>query len=140
MGLVIREVSDEDISRACEIELSAYKNSPLGPILAPGPFPPDSQQRRVEELVNTRKDDPSVTYLQVFDEEAGTMVAFVKWHTFETSEAAAASSRPLSIGDGRNKEACMLLYGGLKEKKKEIMGNKPHMCMSYSTAFPHWPC
>ncbi|KAH7357429.1 acyl-CoA N-acyltransferase [Pyrenochaeta sp. MPI-SDFR-AT-0127] len=136
MGFVIRGVSDEEVSRVCEIESLAYQNSPLSPILAPGPFPPDSRQQRVDEMINKRKEDPSAVYLQVFDEETENMVAFAKWHIFETAEAVAANSRPIILDEGRNKEACMLLYGGLKDRKKEIMGNKPHLYLHMLSTDP----
>ncbi|KAF1850857.1 acyl-CoA N-acyltransferase [Cucurbitaria berberidis CBS 394.84] len=127
MAISVREVSDDDIPRACEIELLAYKGGSLSPILAPGPFPPDSWQQRIEQVTTMRKEDPTTVYLQAFDGDTGKMVAFAKWHVFESSEAAAKSSRPLSFGAGRNKEACQLFFGGMAKRKKEIMGDKPHL-------------
>ena len=128
MAITVREVSDDEIPRACEIELLAYKGGALSPVLAPGPFPPESWQQRIDQVVNMRKDDPTAVYLQAFDEETGKMVAFAKWHIYETSEAASRSSRPLSFGAGRNKEACMLFFGGMAKRKEELIGNKPHLC------------
>ena len=131
MAIVLRAVSDEDVARACEIEFQAYRGQPLSPILAPGPFPPDSGQQRIDQLLKMRNEDPTAHYLQAFDEETGKMIAFAKWHIFETSEIAQASSRPLSFGAGRNEAACMLFFGGMKERKEELMGNKPHLCTWY---------
>lgn len=128
MGIIVRDVSDEDIPRSCEIEIIAYRGGALGPILAPGPFPPDSMKQRIDQVINMRKDDPTAVYLQAFDEESGKMVAFAKWHIYETPEAAAKSSRPLTFGAGRNKDACMLFFGGMAKRKKELMDDKAHLC------------
>ncbi|CAO2649612.1 Nn.00g069970.m01.CDS01 [Neocucurbitaria sp. VM-36] len=127
MVITLREVSDEDIPRACEIELLAYKGGPLSAIVAPGPFPPDAQQQRINQVIDMRKDDPTAVYIQAFDEETGKMIAFAKWHIYETSEAASRPSKPQEFGAGRNKEACMLLYGGVAKRKEELMGGKPHL-------------
>lgn len=130
MAIVLRDVSDQEISRACEIEGLAYKDNPLGGILAPGPSPPDALQQRVQKIVEMRQEDPTAHYLQAYDEAAGKMVAFAKWHVFETSEAITASARPLSFGEGKNVEACMLFFGGMADKKRSIMGDGPHLCKS----------
>lgn len=129
MAITLREVSDDDAARACEIELQAYKGGPLSHVLAPGPFPPDSWQQRIDQLIAMRKDDPSVHFVQAVDEQNGKMIAFAKWHIFETSTAVESSQRPLSFGAGRNEEACMEFFGGMKKKKEELVGNKPHLCM-----------
>ena len=128
MSLIIRQVLDEEVIRACEIETLAYKDNALGPMLAPGPFPPDALQQRSQQLVKQRQDDPTVCYLQAYDEAAGKMVAFAKWHVFETSASVPASARPLTFGPGRNVEACQLFFGGMAERKEAIMGKKPHIC------------
>lgn len=133
MKVLVRDVADSDISRSCEIEFLAYKDNPLSPILAPGPFPPDSLKQRVQELIDLRKNDESVKYLQAVDEESGKMIACAKWHVYATEEAAALSSRPLTFAQGRNKEACTAFFGGMAERKKEIVGSKPHVC-KYSVA------
>src|SRR5690242_14831545 len=125
MAIIIRDVSDEEIPRACEIEALAYRDSALNPILFPGPFPEKSN--RAEQVIDMREGDPNVVYLQAFDEEAGKMIAFAKWHIFATSEAAAKFSRPISLGGGRNDEACRLFFGGMADKHKELMGNRPHL-------------
>lgn len=132
MAIVLREVSDEDVARACEIEFLAYRGNPLSPILALGLFPADSGQQRVDQVVQMRKDDPTVHYMQAVDEYSGKMFAFAKWHIFESSEVAKAASRPLSFGAGRNVEACMAFFGGMKDRKEQLMGSRPHFCMSKS--------
>lgn len=133
MAIVLRDVSDQEISRACEIEGLAYKDNPLGGVLAPGPSPPDAWQQRVQKIVEMRQEDPTAHYLQAYDEAAGKMVAFAKWHVFETPEAIAASARPLSFGEGKNVEACILFFGGMADRKQDIMGDKPHLCKSVAS-------
>jgi hypothetical protein len=67
--------------------------------------------------------------MQAYDEETQQLVAFAKWHIYDTPAAAAAAQRPSrSFGLGTNKEACEDFFGTLWSKKKELMGDKPHLC------------
>lgn len=129
MAIVVREVSDDDLPRAVEVETAAYANNELSPILFPGPFPPEAAGERVPGLIKMRQEDSTVRYLQAYDEETQQLVAFAKWHIYETPQAVAASSRPSrAFGAGTNKEACEDFFGQLGSKKKELMGDKPHLC------------
>lgn len=132
MAIVVREVSDDDLARVAEIETAAYADNPLSPVLFPGPFPPDSGEKRLAALKDGRDSDPSARYIQAHDEETGLLVAFAKWHIFDTPEAAAGSQRPgRSFGPGTNRAACEEFFGTLSARKKELMGNKPHLCMHH---------
>jgi len=128
MAIILREVSDTDIARGCEIESLAFKDNPLSPILNPGPFPPEASQQRIQEIIEMRKKDPTVHLIQVFDEGTAQMVAWAKWHIFETAEAALALFQPLRLGPGMNVEACEIFFGGMTERRKAIMGEKPYLC------------
>ena len=128
MPIVIRDVSDDEIPRACEIEALAYADNTLGPILAPGPRPADAAQQRIQQVIDMRKEDPKVIFMQAFDEAAGKMIAFAKWVVLDSPEAAAGFSRPLSFGAGRNVEACTLFFGGSAARQKELMGGRPYLC------------
>ncbi|KAF2253765.1 acyl-CoA N-acyltransferase [Trematosphaeria pertusa] len=141
MAIVVQEASDADLRRACEIETAAYANNPSSPILFPGPFPPDSPDRRVNNLINMRKDDPSARYLKAVKDETGEMTAFAKWHIYDTPEAAElARERPINIGPGMNKEACEAFFGGMAMKKKEIMGTKRHLYLHMLHTDPKYQC
>jgi hypothetical protein len=134
MAILIREASDDDLPRALEIERAAYADNPLSPILFPGPFPPDAQMQRIPDLIELRKTDPSVRFMQAYDEESGQMVAFAKWHIYESREAAAAAERPSrEFGAGTNREACEEFFGQLSARKKELMSNTPHLCKLISS-------
>jgi hypothetical protein len=137
MAIIIRDVVDEDIPRACEIESAAYAKNPLSPIFFPGPHPPDAQQRRITQLIQMRKNDPTAHYVQAYDEETGQMIAFAKWHVYDTPEAAAASQRPTrTFGPDTNREACEAFFGGLVAKKKELVGQKMHIRTAYNLLSP----
>lgn len=129
MGIIVCPVSDAELHRACIIEAAAYADNELSPILFPGPFLSDSQQKRVDHLIQMRKEDPTAAYLQVIDQASGRMIAFAKWHIYNTPEEAGIPSRSLEFGPGTNPEACMDFFGGMVEKKKEIMGHQPHICV-----------
>ena len=110
MAIILREVSDTDIARGCEIESLAFKDNPLGPILNPGPFPPEASQQRIQQIIDMRKNDSTVHLIQAFDEETARMVAWAKRHVFETAEAALASFQPLRLSPGMNEEACKIFF------------------------------
>jgi hypothetical protein len=129
MAITVREVLDDDLLRAVEIEAAAYADNPLSPVLFPGPFPAESRQQSVSHLMQTRNSDPSVRYLQAYDEASGQMVAFAKWSIYRTHEIAAGAQRPLRpFGPGTNSEACEAFFGTLASKKKQLMGDRPHFC------------
>jgi hypothetical protein len=128
MAVTVQEAADADIRRACEIELSAYASNTASPVLFPGPFPPDSLSKRVDFLISTRREDPTARYLKALDEETGEQIAFSKWHIYDTPKAVISAERPLQFGPGTNQEACMAFFGGILKKRKELMGNQPHVC------------
>ncbi|ORY06770.1 acyl-CoA N-acyltransferase [Clohesyomyces aquaticus] len=131
MSIIVQEALDSDILRACEVEVAAYSNAAdpnrLGPILFPGPFPPDAQEKRAAKLIEERKEDPSCIFTKAVDEETGELIAFSKWHIYETAALAAAAEKSVNIRPGMNVEACTMFFSGLAKRKKETMGNKPHI-------------
>lgn len=132
MSIVVRPVSDTELHRACIIEFAAYADNDLNPVLFPGPFPSDSQQKRVDQLVQMRKEDPTAVYLQAIDTTSGRMVAAAKWHVYKTSEDTTIPIRKLEFGPGTNPEACKSFFGGMMERKKKVLGDRPHLCMLLS--------
>ena len=128
MAIILREVSDTDIARGCEIGSLAFKDNPLGPILNPGPFPPGASQQKIQQIIDMRKNDFTVHLIQAFDESTDQMVAWAKWHVFETAEAALTSFQPLRIGPGMDAEACKMFFKGMAARRKAIMGEKPYLC------------
>ena len=144
MALAVYDVADEDILRACEIEFAAYKGSPLAPVLAPGPFPPDAAQERAKELIEQRRNDSTIHYVQCRDETTGKLVAFSKYivvqHPEDTAPPAPPASQP-RVMPGRNVEASLMYSEGLAQRKKEIVGSRPHICRFANRFFvcPHLP-
>jgi hypothetical protein len=129
MAIIIRDVTDADLVRACEIEGAAYADSPLSPVLFPGPFPPEAKRQRVPLLIEMRNNDATAQYLQAYDEETGQLIAFAKWHVYDSPEAAATAFQPSRIfGPGANKEACEEFFTGLTSKKNELIGDRAHLC------------
>lgn len=129
MAIIVRDVSDDEIQRSLDIENAAYAGNPLGPILFPGPFPEESKSKRAPEMIELRKNDPTCHFIQAYDEESKQMVAFAKWHVYDTPEAAQAAQRPSrTFGAGTNPEACEAFFGILSARKKEHMGNRLHLC------------
>jgi hypothetical protein len=128
MSIIVQEATDVDLPRACDIEVQAYANNAASPFLFPGPFPPDSQQQRVDGLVSDREKDSTIRYMKAVDEHTGEMISFAKWHVYDTTEKAASSERVMNFGPGCNKEACEKFFGELARRKKAIIGDQPHLC------------
>ncbi|RMZ71749.1 acyl- N-acyltransferase [Pyrenophora seminiperda CCB06] len=108
----------------------AYKGSPLAPLLAPGPFPPDAAQRRARDLAELRRNDPNVHYLQCRDEATGDMVAFCKYLVVQNSDDAVTPAPLPPPQPGWNEEATLMFRACLEKRKKEILGNRPHVYLN----------
>jgi GNAT superfamily N-acetyltransferase len=134
MAIIVQKASAADVPRACEIEAAAYAETPANTVLFPGPFPADMAAKKAERLITEIKNDLTVLCLKAVDEETGEIIAFAKWHIYTTPEAAAAAEKVLFFGPGTNQDACYALFGGMAKKKKELLGNKPHICMFLSAA------
>ncbi|PVI02750.1 acyl-CoA N-acyltransferase [Periconia macrospinosa] len=129
MAIVIREATDADVPKAIELEGAAYAAtpSPSGSILFPGPFPPEARQQRTQRVLDSRKEDPAMVFVIAVDEVTGEQMAFSKWCFYKTEEEAKAAPPRLNpSGPGTNEEACKAFFGGLGQKKAEIIGNMPH--------------
>lgn len=138
MPIIIKDVSDEELLRACEVEASAFTTSPLSHVLFPG-LPksetkeekvvlPIALQERADKFVEMRKEDHTIVYLQAYDEEEKKMVGFAKWSIFKTPEEAESFKRPMVFGPGANAEACTMYFKAMEDRKKAIMESKAYLC------------
>jgi hypothetical protein len=132
MPFHIEEAADADIKRFSEVEHLAYSahESLTFHLLFPGPPNPDGGvNARTQRVIEMRNNDPTTILLKVVDEATRESMAFAKWNVYDTTEIARnAPGRPVPNGPGCNLEACEAFYGGLVRKKKELMGEKPHLC------------
>ena len=151
MPLELRPATEADAARAAEIEHIAYASSPFDKILFPGPFPGDGDGGpagagvRAAQLVDELRADPTTTrWLKVVDTDlapsnagggdkaAGenhrseAMVAFARWHIY--TEDAPPRSALSPFGPGCNQEACQMLFGGIHEQRRRLMGDRPYVC------------
>ncbi|UPX12614.1 uncharacterized protein EKO05_0003155 [Ascochyta rabiei] len=127
MPFLIHPVSNTELHRASTIEAAAYASNPLNPLLFPGPFPPDALQKRVDSLIRMRQEDSTAVYTQAIDSVSRRMVAFAKWHVYGTHEACLLPARALEFGPGTSPEACRMFFGGLVQRKSELVGGRPHV-------------
>jgi hypothetical protein len=127
MSLKIVSATAADAPRIIELELLAYKDDSLTPILFPGPFPEDASAKRADEMIQQLYSDPTTRWLKVVDTKTNEMIAFAKWHVYEPGK-----SRPKvaerSYGPGCNEAACKRFWGVMDEKRQHHMRETPHVC------------
>ncbi len=129
MTIIVRDVADDEIRRSCEIESRAYQNSDLSKILQLGSPSPEMFEKRIQAIIDMRKDDSAVIYKQVFNDDAGTMIGFAKWILLDTPEASAKFYRPVpNFGTGKNAEACTFFFTTLSDRQKHLMSGRPYLC------------
>ncbi|RVX75840.1 hypothetical protein B0A52_00197 [Exophiala mesophila] len=126
MPLEIQLAVDEDAPRLAAIERDAYADNGLSPILFPGPFPQDALETRASGLIQQRKDDPQMRWVKAVDSETNEIVAWAKWEIIDKPREAKPSSR--TFGQGCNVQACEEYFGGIHQKRHELMHGKFHVC------------
>jgi hypothetical protein len=127
MPLILQEAFEADATRIVEIERLAFAPTSLSPILFPGPFPLDAAAERAEALIKQLHEDPTVRWMKVVDSETSEMAAFAKWDIVEKPKPKTIRAR--KFGPGCNIEACEEFFGGIHQKRGELMGDRPHCCM-----------
>lgn len=144
MCITIRPVPDADLSRNCEIEAAAYATFPLPRPFRPSPPPkPLSESStldastsspyavRIRYMTDFRDSDPSTHYIGAYNDTSSQLIAFAKWHVYDTDEAAKTARRPVrSFANAISPEACDELFRGLYDLKERIVGGKKHLCKS----------
>jgi GNAT superfamily N-acetyltransferase len=129
MPLQLLPVEDADFRRAVDLERLAFGSSPYNPILFPGPFPPDTAEKRAQELIIQRKEDSTTRCLKIVDSSLKgdeAIIAFAKWHIYDPKPA--ASIKPREFGPGCNVEACALLFGGMAQRREKLIGDRHYVC------------
>ncbi|KIV98087.1 hypothetical protein PV10_01775 [Exophiala mesophila] len=127
MPLEIQPAVDEDAPRLAAIERDAYSDNGLSPILFPGPFPEDALETRAQGLIQQRKDDPQMRWVKAVDSETNDIVAWAKWEIIDQPRESKPSSR--TFGQGCNVQACEEYFGGIHQKRHELMDGKYHVLL-----------
>lgn len=132
MVLKVVEADTSDAPRAVEVENLAYGAIPgnIGPVLFPGPFPPD-RPSRADVLVRLRSEDEGTRWAKVVDtdlEAAGAdgLVAFTEWHFWTRPREQTAGV----FGEGCNVEACERMFGAMRDRRQDRFDGKPFACTS----------
>lgn len=119
---------EADAARSIAIEKEAYGPSPVNSALYPGPFPPDDGTR-LETMKVQLKSDPSCKWVKVVDPDSPDekVIAFAVWYFWQTPRD--GNSIPYhQYGPGSNPRACELFFGGMRERRDELMYGKPYAC------------
>lgn len=136
MPLQLLPADEADAAPAAAIENLAYGPNPVSSALFPGPGRPTSQ--RTADLVQQLREDGACKWVKVVDSDLADnehqgMVAFAMWYIWETPRPK-GSMPPVQWGAGTNPEACELFFGGMRQRKEERLGGKPHICESRRAA------
>ncbi|KAM0325959.1 hypothetical protein ACHAQA_007264 [Verticillium albo-atrum] len=119
------QASDVDILKRCAaVEAAAFATSHVKPIVYPGPFPPDGDARRANELVEALSSDQDVRLVVAVDTElegADAVIAWAKWAVYPEGMPA---PKKRTFGPGMNVEAATLMYGGIDGLMKSQQGLK----------------
>lgn len=135
MPLEIHLAVEEDAPRLASIEREAYADNGLSPILFPGPFPEDALQTRAQGLTQQRKDDPQIQWVKAIDSDTKEIVAWAKWEVVDKPREPKHSSR--TFGQGCNVQACEEYFGGIHQKRHELMDGKFHVCKPSGSGLYH---
>ncbi|KAK2597849.1 hypothetical protein N8I77_012608 [Diaporthe amygdali] len=127
MVLQVLPAEEADMYRSAVIEHEAYKPLETNKILFPGPFPPDVLEHRADELKAQSKEHNTFCFKVIDTElEGEQMISFAKWVVYDGTNP--PKPRPQrQWPPGINGEACELLFGGLTELKKRVMGDRKHL-------------
>jgi hypothetical protein len=127
MPLELMPATEADALRAAGIESIAFGPSPFNKVLFPGPFPDSPLADRAESMAKALREDSTQRWLKVVDtdlEGDEQMIAFAKWHVFTEKPVLP----PRQFGPGCNIEACEKLFGGMREQRIRLIGDRPYVC------------
>ncbi|XDG06902.1 hypothetical protein ABKA04_006517 [Annulohypoxylon sp. FPYF3050] len=130
MPLELQQATEADARRSAEIEGAAHADNKFNPILFPGPHPPDAFNHRAKGLIDELKNDPTTRWSKVVDTdlpEGEQMISFSKWQIY-TEPPKPAPLR--DFGSWANAEACEMLFGGTRDQKQRLWGDRPRIHMS----------
>jgi hypothetical protein len=133
MHLILTEVTEEDLPTLTEIYMSSFTD-----LISLAMFPHTATLREWWTAMNSKEiGDPGAQYLKVIDTDEGgaTVVAYAKWNlpdrrTIEERQADNDDDEQLPEWPAdANKELANYFFGQLMERKKRLMGERPHYCM-----------
>lgn len=128
MPLELQIANESDALQAVTIERRAYGVSPVSQALFPGPS--QNLEDRAAKWAQSLREDPSCRWVKVVDTELQAqdpMVAFAAWYIWDKPKAKGSIAKP-EWGLGTNPEACERFFGGMMDKREELMGGKPYIC------------
>lgn len=130
MPIEIRHVSatESDVLRLCaNVEVAAFANSHVNPVVFPGPFPADSSEQRAKDL-SSQLSDSSAHLLVAFDTEQAEGEQIAGWSKWEVYRDGLPKPKPRTWGPGINVDAANLMFGSIDEMRDRNMTGKPCVC------------
>lgn len=119
---------EADAARSIAIETDAFGPGPVNSILYPGPFPPNDDTR-LHTMKKQLQSDPACKWAKVVDPDLTEekTIAFSVWYFWQTPRD--GNSIPFhQYGPGSNPGACELFFGGMRQRRDELMEGKPYAC------------
>jgi len=137
MPLRLERLSESDIPIVTELHYESFLTSVITRVQYPKGATPDILSRTHKRYETSLKSDKSVRYLKVVEDDTGEIVAFAKWHIFETAEA---ESQRTDLGvreyaPEMNKEAASDFWAEIVKARKTMAG-KPHCFLDILATHP----
>ena len=117
-----------DMQRLLDIMYGAFSKDPWDRIMYPEIPGPEARGASIKRWPNEIVIDPNVRFMKVVDTDIGDIIAFARWNIYETKRPKSEwkSRKPRDWDNGTNVEAANTFHNAIFEKRRNVMGGKPH--------------
>ena len=139
LKISIEPVIDEsDMVCLAEIESVAFGESPImSLIFPPHPDGKNAPQARINEHIQSMREDETARYVKATDVQSGRVVAWAKWHFFEDPEKPPPPF-PKEWDPPVNAALGKYFFGVLEEKRRDSMRGKKYILMAILVTLPEY--
>lgn len=130
---VLGTEADLPLLRQCAaVESLAFSGTDLSRIVFPGPFSPDSHDKRARELLANLREGPGTHIFVAVNPDADEKAdeAVLGWAKWVVYPDATPPPKPRVWGPGTNQEAANLVFGAMDKMRERVVVGKPCVCKS----------
>jgi len=123
------QCDESDASEIARIWLSAF-SEPFFHTLIPRDDPNESQEWATRDCLEAMSNDPGVRYLKITsDKHDDKFVSMAKWCVPVNGASYVDDLSGMVWPKNADADLCDKFFKGLIQKRKDLMGNRPHYCM-----------